>query len=179
MMIIEIDKQITLELVTQKHASELYELANVNRTHLREWISWIDHMSGPDFFEKFIRNCRVKIKDGQELPFVIVYNGKIAGRIGIYKLDYFNKIGEIGYWIGEQFQGKGIVSKSCGGLIEYGFNNLHLNRIEIKCGVQNIKSQQIPKKFNFQHEGIIREGELIRNKYNDLNLYSLLKKDWK
>jgi ribosomal-protein-serine acetyltransferase len=178
MMVIEIDKQITLELISPKHAAELYELANANRSYLREWISWVDHMSGPEFFQKFIQNSRMKIKEGQDLPFVIVYNGKIVGRIGIYKLDYFNKVGEIGYWIGENAQGKGIVSKSCGGLIEYAFSNLHLNRLEIKCGVSNIKSQQIPGRFNFQHEGIIREGELLRNKYNDLNLYSLLKKDW-
>ena len=103
----------------------------------------------------------------------------MVGRVGVYKLDQQNKIGEIGYWLAEHVQGKGIVTSSCKLLINFCFTELKLNRIEIKCGTENLKSQQIPERLNFTKEGIIRQGELLYDKYIDLNLYSLLKQDYR
>ena len=79
----------------------------------------------------------------------------------------------------ENLQGKGIITKSCKALIDYCFSDLQLNRIEIKCGTENFKSKTIPEKLNFTKEGVIREGELLYDKFIDLNLYSLLKTDIK
>jgi ribosomal-protein-serine acetyltransferase len=76
-------------------------------------------------------------------------------------------------------QGKGIITKSCKAIIDFSFLDLHLNRIEIKCGTENFKSKTIPEKLNFTQEGIIRQGELLYDKFIDLNLYSLLKNDIK
>ena len=99
------------------------------------------------------------------------------GRIGISKIDYQNKIGEIGYWLAENSQGKGIIHKSIRTIIDFCFTDLKLNRIEIKCATENIQSKNIPEKFNFTKEGVIRQGELLYDKYVDLILYSLLKTD--
>ena len=101
----------------------------------------------------------------------------MVGRVGVYKIDNQNSIGEIGYWIIENSQGNGIVTKCCIGLIDFCFNDLKLNRIEIKCGTENLKSKTIPEKLNFTKEGVIRQGELLYDKFIDLNLYSFLKAD--
>ena len=53
------------------------------------------------------------------------------------------KIGSVGYWLSEEFQGKGIVLRSVEKLVDYCFTELLLNRIEIKCGTKNYKSQAI------------------------------------
>ena len=62
-------------------------------------------------------------------------------------------------------------------LIDFCLNELNLNRIEIKCGVENTKSKNIFIRLHFTHEGIIRQGELIHDKFIDLNIYSFLKTD--
>jgi ribosomal-protein-serine acetyltransferase len=116
-------------------------------------------------------------KDGIEFAFVIIDNDKVIGRIGVYKIDCQNKIGEIGYWLAENSQGKGIMQKSIRAIIDFCFTVLKLNRVEIKCATENIKSKNIPEKFNFTKEGVIRQGELLYDKYVDLILYSLLKTD--
>jgi ribosomal-protein-serine acetyltransferase len=54
-----------------------------------------------------------------------------------------------------------------------------MNKIQIKCGVENTRSCNIPKQLNFTYEGIEREGEWLRNRYQDLKVYSLLRKEWK
>ena len=70
-----------------------------------------------------------------------------------------------------------MLCKSIKIIISYCFTDLKLNRIEIKCATENIKSKNIPEKFNFTKEGVIRQGELLYDKYVDLILYSLLKTD--
>ncbi|GAB4454153.1 MAG: hypothetical protein Fur0028_09610 [Bacteroidales bacterium] len=74
-------------------------------------------------------------------------------------------------------KGNGIVTKCCIKLIKFCFNELHLNRIEIKCGTDNLKSKAIPERLSFTKEGVIRQGELLYNRYINLNLYSLLRTD--
>ena len=93
-------------------------------------------------------------------------------------MDKQNKIGEMGYWIIESEQGKGIITKSCKALIDFCFISLQLNRIEIKCGTENSKSKAITVRLNFTHEGVIRQGEWLYDKFIDLDLFSLIKKEY-
>ncbi|KIC02367.1 hypothetical protein OA88_09150 [Flavobacterium sp. JRM] len=177
MMTITIDQNLKLELIHENHAQPIFDLVDANRTHLREWLPFVDRMQTIEFAENFVKGTMQRNKDGNEYAFVIVDNGKVIGRIGVYKIDGQNKIGEIGYWLAENLQGKGIITKSCKAIINFGFSGLQLNRIEIKCGTENFKSKTIPEKLNFTKEGIIRQGELLYDKFIDLNLYSLLKSD--
>ena len=108
---------------------------------------------------------------------VTVAGGKVIGRIGVYKIDSKSQIGEIGYWLAECEQGKGIVFKCCQALIAFCFSHLNLNRIEIRCGSRNLKSRQVPERLNFSFEGILRQGEFLYDKFIDLCLYSLLKEE--
>lgn len=176
-MTIKIDDKIRIELIEEKHTQSIFDMVNENRNHLRPWLPFVDRMQTVDFTQNFVRGTMQRNKEGIEYAYVIFKNDKMVGRIGIYKIDAQNSIGEIGYWIIEDFQGQGIVTKSCKGLIDFCFNNLKLNRIEIKCGTENLRSKTIPEKLNFTKEGVMRQAELLYDKFIDLNLYSLLKAD--
>lgn len=176
-MTIEIDDKIRIELITEKHAQSIFDRVNENRNHLRPWLPFVDRMQTVQFALNFVNGTMQRNKDNTEYAFVIFNDDKMVGRIGVYKIDHQNSIGEIGYWIIEGSQGKGIVTKSCKALIDFCFNDLKLNRVEIKCGTENLKSKTIPERLNFTQEGIIRQGELLYDKFIDLNLYSLLKTD--
>ncbi|WP_264565054.1 GNAT family N-acetyltransferase [Flavobacterium sp. N3904] len=176
-MTIIINHALKLELITENHAQPIFDMVDANRTHLRPWLPFVDRMQTVEFAENFVKGCMHRNSDGNEYAFVIVENSTVIGRIGVYKIDGQNKIGEIGYWIIEGFQGKGIVTKSCQALIDFCFSELELNRIEIKCGTENFKSKAIPEKLNFTKEGVIRQGELLYDRFIDLNLYSLLKSE--
>ena len=134
-------------------------------------------MQTVEFIQNFIKGSIQRNLDGIEYAFVIIEDNKVVGRIGIYKIDNQNKIGELGYWIGQNMQGKGIVTKSCKGLIDFCFKGMNLNRVEIKCGTENIKSQTIPQRLNFVKEGVLRQAELVHGKFIDLYMYSLCKND--
>jgi ribosomal-protein-serine acetyltransferase len=175
-MTIKINDTLNLELINESHAQAIFNLVNSNRDFLRRWLQFVDYMQTVDFAINFVNKTIQQNKIGYEYAFVIVSNGAVIGRIGIYKIDNQNKIGEIGYWLSENFQGKGIVTNACKTVINFCFENLNLNRIEIKCATENKKSNAIPLQLNFIKEGIIRQGEWLNNQFVDLNLYSILKK---
>lgn len=176
-MIIKINRNIKLELIGEKHAQQIFEMIDKNRICLREWLSFVDKMQTIEFAENFVKGTMQRNNNGIEYAFVIFEDDQAIGRIGVYKIDPQNKIGEIGYWLVENAQGKGIILQSCKTIIDFCFKELELNRIEIKCGTGNLKSKIIPEKLNFTYEGIVRQGEFLNNNFIDLAIYSLLKSD--
>jgi len=85
----------------------------------------------------------------------------------------------LGYWIGKEHEGNGIITSSCRRLLQYGFEVLMLNRIEIRCGVENVRSQRVPERLGFTKEGTLRQVENIRGQFIDHYLYSLLRDVYK
>ena len=174
----ELSETTTLEPIAEHHAEPTFELIDNNRVHLKTWLPWVDFMQSAENFRNFIQGAKQRIADKQEVSYMILHEGKVAGRVGLYYIDHQNKIASIGYWLGEEFQGKGIVTKACQEILKQGFTELGLNRIEIKCATGNQKSQAIAKRLGFTKEGILRQAELVNGKFHDLYLYSLLKQEW-
>jgi ribosomal-protein-serine acetyltransferase len=160
---------LTLAQIDATHADEIFRLASANKEFLNEWLSWVAKMQSVQFMRDFILMSLKRISQGIELAFVIKSNDKIVGRVGIYKLDNPNEIGEIGYWVGREYQGRGIVTRSCTALADYCFNELALNRIEIRCGTENYKSQLIADRLHFTCEGTMRQGEKLNGTFIDLS----------
>ena len=60
-------------------------------------------------------------------------------------------------------------------MISIGFNDFELNRIEIQCAIENIKSRAIPERLGFVQEGILRSSEKVNGRFLDHAVYGLLK----
>ncbi len=177
-MRLKIDNNLSLEYVKPAHAEELYLLALTNLKHISEWMPWIRNMTSKSFIDNFIKGAVERKKQGSEHAFVILLDKKIIGRVGIYKIDQHNRIGEIGYWIGKDYERCGYVVKSVNYLVEYAFKKLEFNRLEIRCGEYNTRSQQIPEKLNFTKEGLLKEAELLNNNFQNLYLYAKCRSDY-
>ena len=178
-MTVKVDSTISLQIIEEEHAASIFDLVNADRPHLRKWLPWVDNMITVADFRDYIVDSKNLLEKGTDYGFVITYNGTVAGRIGIHHIQAQNKIGAIGYWLGSSFQGRGIILKAAKAIISYGFTFLNLNRIEIKCGTENFRSQSVAAKLNFKKEGIIRQGEFLYDAFIDLYLYSMLKEEWK
>lgn len=172
-----IDSSLLLKPIAEIHAAPLLRLVNENRAHLRKWLPWVDGMQTEENFLGYIGHCKKQLAAGTDYGYVILLNGEVAGRIGIHQVDVKNKSGMIGYWIGEAFSGRGIITQSCKAVLNFCFAQLGLNRIEIKCAVGNAKSAAIPVRLGFQKEGLLRQAELVNGEFLDLEVYSLLKEE--
>lgn len=174
-MTISISPSLQLALIAPEHAQAVYDLVVANRDHLRPWLGWVDNMQDVGFIEQFIRNCEQHHSNGTDHAFVILENNQVVGRIGVYKIDAYNRIGEIGYWVSADAQGRGIITQACGAMVQYCTETLGLNRIEIKCAVENVKSQAIPERLGFTKEGILHQAEFLHGRFVDLVLFAMVK----
>lgn len=176
---ITIDDTITLELIDLHHAEPLYTVVKENRMYLREWLPWVDGMRTVDDFRRYINSSRQRYANEQELGYIIMAGEQLIGRIGLHNIDLRNQSASIGYWLAQQWVGQGIMTRCCKALIRNCFTKHGLNRIEIRCGTENFKSQAIPERLGFKKEGIIRQGEFVNSRFIDLLVYALLKNEWK
>jgi ribosomal-protein-serine acetyltransferase len=109
----------------------------------------------------------------------IWFHGILAGVIGFHGIDWMNRNVEIGYWLGEKFQGQGIMTKTCHALVDYAFYNYELNRVQIRCATGNKKSNAIIERLGFIKEGTTRQAEFLYDHYVDLFVYGMTSDIWK
>jgi ribosomal-protein-serine acetyltransferase len=172
-------KGLELRRVKVSDAVEIYKLIESCRQYLRQWLPWVDATGGVADTVLFINeNQNKSLFDGRE-AYSLIFNNQIVGMIDLHNGDRFNKKAEIGYWLAEQFQGFGIVTAACKTLLNKSFFEYNLNRVVIRAAVGNIKSLHIPERLGFVKEGIEREGEAFQSGYQDLIVYSMLKREWK
>ncbi|MCJ7793263.1 MAG: GNAT family N-acetyltransferase [Candidatus Marinimicrobia bacterium] len=171
---------IELKTFSLDEADKLYQLIDKNRVQIGERLIWADKTKSVEDVEKMIQEYTERREKGEGINFGIWYKTKLIGVISFASIDKDRRKAGIAYWLDSDYQGKGIITKSCKHLIEYGFNELNLHRIEISCATENSKSRAIPERLGFTKEGTFRESELIRGgKLVDNNYYALLKQDWK
>lgn len=173
-----VNTNIELEKIKITHAFQVFQAIDTNREFLAPWLPFVQDAESQEDMEEFIRSINFKPSAERDEVFVIWYKKHFAGLIGYRDTDRINQKTEIGYWIIRAMTGKGIVTLSTKTLLEYAFTQMTMNRITIRCGVGNHKSSAIPKRLGFQYEGIERNGEKHQQRFIDLEVYSLLKKEW-
>ncbi|MDO8659872.1 MAG: GNAT family protein [Candidatus Parcubacteria bacterium] len=167
-----------LRPLNPKDIDELFTLTIKNRNHLKKFLTWITQEYSIEDTKKFISETLEKENAGKMFTRLIICNDKIIGIVGLHGIGQ-DKNAEIGYWIDENEQGKGIVTEATKKIVNQGFNELNLNRIGLRCAVINPKSCAIPKRLNFKKEGIIRQSVLVENKFLDMEIWGILKGEWK
>lgn len=106
-------------------------------------------------------------------------SNEIIGSIGFNYLDYENERAEIGYDLGYSYWGKGYATEAIRAVTSYGFESLHLNRVEAKVDPDNLNSIKVLKKLRFVEEGKLRQYEKSNGKFVDLIMLSMLRTEWK
>ena len=175
---LRIEDSLYLERIKPSLAPVIFGAIDANRESLRRWLPFVDQTQNVRDTETFINSVVEKSPADYNEVYSIWYREEFAGLIAYKDTDRINRKTELGYWIVEKFRGKGIMTKSVIKLIDFAFRKLNINRIQIKVAVGNLKSSAIPKRLNFTLEGIERDGEKHHNRFLDLEVYSLLKKEW-
>ncbi len=117
-----------------------------------------------------------KKKKPSKVNFVIVIDGKAVGSCGLASIDYRHNSACIGYWLGREFWGQGIMSKAVRQLVSYGFKELKLKRIYSYVYPFNKASSRVLEKNGFKHEGTLKKHHYKNGKYYDSLLYAKIRK---
>ena len=108
----------------------------------------------------------------------IEMDGKVIGNINVVQIIDSLESCEIGYCLGKQYHNRGIVTEATRAVIDFLFDEVGVNLIEIEYVTENPASGMIAKKCGFTFEG--RKREAFRDpdgNFHDLEIYSLLKKE--
>lgn len=169
---------ITLCTWETRSASLLFALTERNRPYLQRWLPWVPTVRTPADSENFILTSHKKWQDQTGLELGIWYKNELTGCIGLHELNRDQSRTVIGYWLGAEFQGHGIMTAAVSALTTYCFEVQNFDRVEISAAPENTKSRAIPERLGFVQEGIIHQPELINGEYQDSVGYRMLKKDW-
>jgi ribosomal-protein-serine acetyltransferase len=170
---------VELDLLDEAQAEELFALVDANRAYLREWLPWLDRNTEVGHTREFIRATRKQYDDRNGFTSGIRLRGRLVGVVGLHGIDWVNRKTSMGYWVAQAHQGRGIVTRACRALLPYLFGELGLNRVEIGCAPGNTKSARIPERLGFVREGVLREQELLYDRYVDHVVYGLLASEWR
>lgn len=177
-MIIKIDNEIELRQLEGTDAIDIFQAIDSQREYLGKWLPFVIFTKTVSDSEAFVNSVINASRERFELQFTVRRQDQFIGLIGFKDTDRTNKKTEIGYWLSEKYQKRGIITKSVEKLCDFAFNKLDLNRVQIKCAVGNQRSKNVPKRLGFKFEGIERQGELLTgNIFTDLEIYSKLKSD--
>lgn len=168
---------VTLKKAEIEDAELIYKLIDESRENLRQWLTWVDISKSPIFTENYlIQNSLSDIYCGRSI-FEIFLDNNFCGMIDLHNGSKELKSVDIGYWVGEKYQGRNIATDACKLLINLVFNTYEIETIFIRCAEGNLKSRSIPQKLSFELCSTTSEI-LIRDKSYKLFVYSLTKSKW-
>ena len=118
--------------------------------------------------------------ENETFAFAIMVDNMVIGSIGIFRQGNIHRqTAELGYYIAEEYWGKGIMTEAVKQICEYIFAKSDIIRIYAEPFAYNIASCRVLEKVGFQYEGTLRNNAVKNSKVIDMKMYSLLKAEIK
>jgi ribosomal-protein-serine acetyltransferase len=178
MTTITIDNDLVLRSYTEEDYIELFEVINKSRRHLAPWLGWVNKTTRPEHSLEFIRLSHDQLHNQQGVAMAMIYQGRIAGGLGMLEWNHDVKKAQVGYWIAKEHEGKGLVSRSLGVFLHYLFDHVGLNKIELHYSPANSRSAKVAERLGFRLEGILRQSFSRNGIIEDLVITGMLKSEW-
>jgi len=174
----QISKSLKIRMLEIKDSKEHFDVVNENRSHLREWLPWLDYNTKVKDSEAFIDTTKNQYIKDKSFQCGVFYNNSLVGMCGFHPINYANNSVTIGYWLAKGYEGKGIITKCSEFFIHYAFQELKLNKVCIHVAEKNVKSRAVAERLGLINEGLEREAELLYGMYVNHIRYSILRSEF-
>ena len=137
----------------------LKDAIDPNMDYLRPWIPWVtDKVEPVETRIAWLRKSRAEFDMDQHFVYGIFNpeGSEVIGGTGLHARQGEHGL-EIGYWIQQQYEGRGYATEVASALTKVAFEINQIKRVHICCSVANAKSARIPEKLGFQKEGVLRK----------------------
>ncbi len=146
------------------------------------WVWFTHDLSDPAIMNRWLSDAITEASGGSRIAFTVVEktSGSVAGCTSFGNFSERDMRAEIGWtFLGKDFRGRGINRDMKYLILEYGFENLGLERIESKTDVLNIPARKGLEKSGMKEEGILRSHTLMTGqRRRDTIFYSILRSEW-
>ena len=162
-------------------APKIQEAITQSLDHLLPWMPWAKNE--PESLDAKISRLRLfrgQFDLGQDYVFGIFNKSEteLIGSTGLHT-DVGKNAREIGYWINVKFIGQGFATEAVTALTKVGFEIEHLERIEIRCAPDNVRSQSIPRKLGYKLEATLKNRiKDTSGNFRDVMIWTMFKSDY-
>lgn len=168
-----VNESLVLKLLQPHHAAETFSLIDRNRTFLRQWLGWLDTTRAVEDSRKFIGELLATSLESGAFTCGIWHEGRLCGLVGYNSIDWEARTANLGYWLAEDSQGRGLITTCCRILIGHAFSEYDLHRIEIHVAAGNHKSQAIAQRLGFYRETVLPNAEWLYDHNVDHIVFAL------
>ncbi len=165
----------SIRLLVPEDAPVVFETVDRNRERLRPWLAWVDRTLGPADTRAFI-DLTIATQ-GREFAYGIYVDDAFVGAIGLHT-DPEHRSAMIGYWIDEEHEGRGLVTKASRALTDVAFRDLSMHRVWLSADPENTRSCAVAERLRFRREGVHREDMLLHGRFRDTVIYAVLEDEW-
>jgi ribosomal-protein-alanine N-acetyltransferase len=169
-------ERLILRKLRLEDAKDLFEYAS--DPEITKYVTWEPHKSIEDSIN-LIKFTHERYEKREGIIWGIVYkeNNKVIGTCDISPVTKHFRA-EIAYALSRDYWGKGLMTEAVKEVIRFGFEKMNLNRIQAMCIPENIDSYRVMEKVGMKYEGVIREYIYIKGKFQDLKLYSIVRREY-
>jgi RimJ/RimL family protein N-acetyltransferase len=118
-------------------------------------------------------------RDHLRLGIELREDGILLGTCSLFSINYPCRRAEVGYGLGSFAWGHGYMQEALGALLDFGFGELDLNRIEADIDPRNSASARTLERLGFTKEGYLRERWIVGEEVSDTAIYGLLRREWR
>jgi ribosomal-protein-serine acetyltransferase len=177
-LLLVVDERMVLRQLVEEDARELFRLVDGERERLRRTLPWVDGTRGVDDTIAFLRTSVEEADDGEGWQLGIFVDNRMCGVIGHHSLSWLHARVNLGYWLAESAEGRGIMTRACTTVIDHAFSQLSMHRVEICAALDNRRSRAVAERLGLVQEGIRRQAEKIGEGFVDLVVYGALAHEW-
>jgi [ribosomal protein S5]-alanine N-acetyltransferase len=169
--------RLLLRKLTTEDTPGMFNYAS--NEEVAKYVTWDAHKTLKDT-ETFVNFVLNQYKAHKVSPWAIEEKetGTFIGTIDFVWWKPVHNMAEIGYVISPDYWGKGITTEAAKAIIQFGFEQMDLVRIQARCLVENIASQRVMEKVGMSYEGTHRKSMFLKGKHYDLKMYAILKEDF-
>lgn len=170
--------RLHLRRLTMRDAQDVF--AYSRDPLVAEHVLWEAHKSVSET-RGYIRYMLRKYRYGEPSSWGICLNEDdvVIGTIGFMWIQSENAAAEVGYSLSRAHWNKGYMTEALSALLRYAFEEMELNRIEAMHETTNPASGAVMRKCGMQREGTMHERLINKGRYVDVDLYSILRRDYK
>ncbi len=173
--------RLTLRGMKTMDSYDMYEYAC--RQDVTRYLTWQPHPSR-DYTKDYLDYIGKCYRNGEFFDWAVIWCAdgdmyrKMIGTCGFTRFDFDNNSAEVGYVINPEFRGRGVAPEALSRVLEFGFRELKLNRIEARYMVGNEVSRRVMEKVGMKFEGVRRQSLLNRGEYVDVGYCSILANEY-
>lgn len=175
MFTVQIDNELQLALIQESFAPRYVELVSEQKEYLSQWLAWPEFCHAEQDFKLFAQRMLHDYADGKSMTCAIIYQGEIVGNCSFNTINHDTKRVEVGYWLSQPHQGKGIITRVVTKLIDIAFNELKLEKVELSAAKDNLASRAVAERVGMTLEGIITNAEKVGDRILDHAVYGIKK----